>query len=229
MNNNLIRKRALSVYLLTICTLAVFSISVFITKNLTENKTPIFISFAILVISIILHNLAKKHNYIYLLSIILSYVSTGVIAGAYYGINGLDIDLQAIACGAFTATIIGTVLLIFWETLPRFSNVVACISLVITLAVTIFSTVQRIRTGELVYGFCAFCLIILFFNFCAMFSVVIDIKINPLRSVSFAGYGAFAIIGFIVLLLLSEGDILDGADVATEGAAAKKENKKSKL
>lgn len=172
--------------------------------------------------AVLLHRKGRKSPKMYAYSAGASAFAAGLAVSAYYIYLGRFDFLRAMP-GLLAALmlLLGAHALL---ALPK-RKLALCLYFVaaaILLALVIF---YWAATGYQYYSFAFFSLIFILFHIAA----ATLLKTRALRAASFAGFGAFALIVLTVLFLISEGDILDGADLADVFPGSGKKAKTPKL
>lgn len=136
---------------------------------------------------------------------------------AYYLCKHIPVHLTELLLGAPPAAGIlllsYAVLQVFIKT-KKFAVLAAILVCVIFMIIDI---ILWIKTGSIFYSFGFFSLLLCSFYLC-VFGLSVEHKEQPvLRDISFVSFGAFAILTAVVILILTEGSILDGADFGGDG------------
>ncbi|MBQ8496490.1 MAG: hypothetical protein IJ489_03425 [Clostridia bacterium] len=161
----------------------------------------------LMLLAIPLHIFGKRAKIFYIFSIVLNTFGSAWFCAVYYAKAEKTLSLSELFISLIPAGIILFLTLILLFCAPKASLVM----LAVNFALSIFDIVQWVRLGDTVYSFGFFASVITFMCICAMIALSAESEGGALRYGSFAGFGIFIIIAFVVLLILSEGEILDGA------------------
>ena len=172
-------------------------------------------------VAVVFHWRAKGRTGMYLTAYFLNAAGSGISIGILLGRSGLipppDV-LLALLPAAALCTVFSLLFIIPGKEWP---TVLAFVFSVLALAVIGFGIYFWICKEPLTG--CAFVFSGLFFlpfPFCI--SNTADDPEDKFRYLSYSGFGAFILIAFVVALILSEGEILDGMDFGGGGGSRKK-------
>jgi len=198
------------VFFFTLIAYILFAFSTVFAMSVCTEWYGLIVGAVLMVLSVPAHIFAKKHKALYLLSYILNTVGSGFAASAYY----LEKEHSVIPESLFlpmlipAAVSLGTYLLV--RLFPKARKFVLSIATLGTIAMLIAFAVLWIREGYEYYSFA-------FFNTVfTLFYVVTDavtISENDrfvIRDISFGSFGIFLVIAFVVLFIISEGELFEG-------------------
>lgn len=108
-------------------------------------------------------------------------------------------------------------------------RITLAIAAIINLVLLIAEIVCWVKIGGTLFSFGFFCLIVSLFFIC-VFGITINHNERPvLRDISYGSFGTFVILTVVVIVILSEGDILDGlGDGFVPDGSGKSKKKKAK-
>ena len=193
------------------------------------------IVFGVLVtlIAIIPHRLGKRNTVLYLLSTSLNAVGIGLSISAYYVVTGTPLTPEAAFLPAAAVCLVfwllNLLISVFGHKKLFLAAFGALIGLLIVLSAGLwifaFSAEASFRFHALApyASFCCFSLILLvFFLFVTGLSLGHPERV-ALRDVSFGSFGAFVVVTMVVIAIISEGDVVDGFDIADVTKKKKKD------
>ena len=169
----------------------------------------LIIGIAFMLLAIPLHILGKYFKPTYIFSILFNTLGSAWFCAMYYTETECAVSLSELFISLIPAGIVLLLSLILLFILPKL--VIAMLG--INLVISIVCIVQWIHyPADCVHSFAFFASIITFMCICAMIALVYSEEDgSALRYASFAAFGIFLVIAFVVLIILSEGEILDGA------------------
>ncbi len=187
-----------------------------------KNILFIIIGIAFMIAAIPLHILGKHFKPTYIFSILFNTLGSAWFCAMYYTAAECKTSLSELFMSLIPAGIVLLLSLILLFVFPKL--VIAMLA--VNLVISIVSIVQWIHyPAECVYSFTFFASVITFMCICSMIALAYSEEGSALRYASFAAFGIFFVIAFVVLLILSEGEILDGAIPDFDLSAKKKKVK----
>ena len=172
-------------------------------------------------IAIVFHWRAKGRTGMYLTAYFLNAAGSGISIGILLGRSGL-IPPPAVLLALLPVAALCTVFCLLFALFgKKWSTLLAFVFSVFALALIGFGIYFWIRKDPLIG--CAFVFSGLFFlpfPFCIASSA--EDSEEKYHYLSYSGFGAFILIAFVVALILSEGEILDGFDFDFGGGSRKK-------
>ena len=168
----------------------------------------------LMIIAVVFHIFGKKRRVLYLFSCLSNSIASGLFIASYYSYSKIlpklaDILLPIIIV-SFSMLI--RCILVY---LNKIGTIISIVLLGINFAATIALIVLWIINGGAFYPTMYFLLIPEFMQ--GLFLIAyLNEKKNILRFISFASYGYAIIIGLVVLIIISEGDVLDGFDLSSD-------------
>ena len=221
-NNTVLRTFLMAVTALCVFAAAtVFGISVF------EEWLGIIVGVIMMVAAIPLHRFGKKQNLLYFLSFLFNSAGCGFSASAYYITQKINAELGEL----FAAALIAIVFLFIASVVYCFTTSafkVACIMLcVLDVAIAAFAVYGWVTDGNAFFSFLFFSCLVAFFYIFAMQTAAKEYETcEIMRTISLHSFGIFILVTVIVILIISEGDGLDGLDLGDTGSGnSKKKNK----
>ena len=222
-NNTILRTFLMAVTALCVFAAAtVFGISVF------EEWIGIIIGVIMMVAAIPLHRFGKKQNLLYFLSFLFNSVGCGFSASAYYITQKINAELGEL----FAAALIAIILLfacaaVLFFTSKMFTEV-SVVFLILDSLVAAFAVAGWVTEGDAFFSFLFFSCLVAFFYIFAMKKAAKEYETcEIMRTISFHSFGIFILVTVIVILILSEGDGLDGFDLGDTGSGKSKKKNKS--
>ena len=222
-NNTILRTFLMAVTALCVFAAAtVFGISVF------KEWLGIIVGVIMMVAAIPLHRFGKKQNLLYFLSFLFNSAGCGFSASAYYITQKINAELGEL----FAAALIAIVFLfacaaVYFFTSKEFTAVCAAFCILDSL-IAAFAIGFWVTEGNAFFSFLFFSCLVAFFYIFAMKKAAKEYETcEIMRTVSLHSFGIFVLITFIVLLILSEGDGLDGFDLGGTGSGNSKKKNKS--
>ena len=205
--------------------LALMSVSTYVAVQFVYEWLGILIGGVIILLAIIPHWFGKKNTAAYVLSVCMNAVGTGFAISAYYTVKGIATVIPALVfVSALTAILYGisNVLISVFRRKKLFVGFFGAVSGILL----VFSLVFWIIDGNFIYSFGFFNILILLF-FLSVTAISLDRPERVLlRDLSFGAFGSFVVATLIVVAILSEGDIVDGLDIADVTKKGKKKSTK---
>lgn len=173
------------------------------------------------------HLLGKKQKFLYFLSFLFNSVGCGFSASAYYTTEKINADLGEL----FAAALILAVFLFASSMLYCFTTeafTAACVTLcVLDALIAAFAVYGWMTDGDAFFSFLFFsCLVAFFYIFAIQTAAKEYETCEIMRTISLHSFGIFILVTVIVILIISEGDGLDGLDLGDTGSGnSKKKNK----
>lgn len=154
----------------------------------------------------------KRGKLLYIASYCLNLAAAGFSVGTYYACSGMIPTAPELAPGGLWAAAAGVIACLGmlcprkrWQVWWLLLSVLAALGLT---GYSIFRWVVCPVTGSF-QTFCAFAFLF-FLIACAGNRVMPQNEVEPTYPLSIAGFGAYGLITFVVLLVLTEGEILEG-------------------
>ena len=196
--------------------------------NRDENTWWLGIAAAVIVfgMAIAAHCLAKGGRGGYWLSYGLTAVGTGGIIGILYGEMGWTVTLPTLLYALLPAAVLALMLCLnSLREGKRGHRIVDAAVLILDLALIVAAIVIWVKWHHVFGSFAFFCGIChLFFQMACLFAG--DKPEGKWRYLSFSGFWAFAVIAVVVVIVLAEGEALDGLDLDLPIGDKKKNTKK---
>jgi len=222
------KPKAFLVFLFSIIALGILTISTQIATIVCTKWFGLVVGLVLMILAIPLHLLARKWSLFYVFSYLLNFIGSGFSVSAYYLTKELPVDIVTL----FIATLMAVAILLFTYLMLQVFSVTKKAALIIATATNIVllivSVIYWIGTGNLFFSFGFFCLLVSLFSIC-VFGITLDHDERPvLRDISYGSFGSFVILSVVVMIILSEGDLLEMADLGGGSSDEKKTDNKRK-
>lgn len=194
-----------------------FSLSTLFAIKVCMEWYGILIGAFLMLIAIPVHIFAKKRKFLYVLSYILNTVGSGFIASAYYLVKHLAVVPQSVFLPMLIPASISLIAYLLSRFIPHNRNnsisvfsILTVVLTVSTFVLLIIFAVKWIKHGYAFYSFAFFDTVLTLFyvTVCAVTTVERDGLV--IRDISLGSFGGLLIIAFVVLTIITEGEILDG-------------------
>jgi len=213
------------VFLFFIISLGVSIISIQFAVVVCSKWYGIIVGIIFMVLAIPLHSLGEKWSGLYVFSFIFNFIGVGFSISAYYLVKEIPLNLFELVVSAIPAGAILALIYLMLQTLSKTKRVTLSIATIINIALLVIAVVFWIKTGEIFFSFGFFCLLISLFFICVFGITVNHNERFVLQDISYGSFGSFVILTVVVIVIISEGDFLDGAGLDIGG---KKDKKKIK-
>ena len=172
------------------------------------------------------HIAGRKSQLLYLVSFLFNSIASGCSVSAYYAATHTAVTFVEMLLGLVPAA---AVLLLAYAAIQIYSKTkrfALTICTVLIVALLIVAVVFWAKGESQLFSFGFFSLFIALF-YIGVFGVTVNHdERSVFRDISFGGFGSFIILTVVVAVILSEGDILDGADLS--GGGGGKKNRRAK-
>ena len=222
-------KNILYTFLFAAAAMFIFSFSAVLGADLFEEWFGIIFGAAFMIAAIPVHNIAKRHTFLYFVSYLLNTIGCGFSVSAYYAVSGDDYNI-----GDFTAAILPAIALLLicavvFVIVDRRNKRICFIFCVLDVILAAFAVYNWVKEASAFWTFMFFATTVALFYIIALRVVDNDeeffgTKGSFVRTVSFFSFGIFIIVTLIVVAILSEGEIFDGFDIDIFGKDKKKQN-----
>ncbi len=216
--------RSLCVFLFAAAALVCFVPATLAATVLLSRWGGLIAGGCLMLLAIPAHRLGKYHKIGYAIAYLLNTLGNGCSVAALYSLKGVSLSpssmWRAILPAVAALLIACVVLLILPQIKGRFITVfcVCCILAAIVLFVL------WACGHSYFFGYAAFALLVAFYYLCVMEITVGHTERSCLRDISFGGFGSFVILTVVVLIILSDGDVLDGLELG-EGFGGRRKRK----
>ena len=225
-------KTVLSAFVFAAAALCIFSAATLFGISAFEECVGIVIGVAMMIVALLCHNISKlfrsvprKSKLPYFISFLLNTVACGFSASAYYTV----LEINAGVGELFAAALIAALLLAVCAAVYCFvsAHTVLCIVFcLLDIALGAFAVYGWVTAENAFFSFLFFSCIVAFFYIFAIKTAAKKYMRAPLvQTVSLHSFGIFILITFVVLIVLSEGDALDGFDGSEFGSGGGKKKK----
>lgn len=213
------------VFLFSIASLGILVLSTQVAVFVCSKWYGLIVGTAFMVVAIPLHILGKKCPLLYIFSFMVNFIGCGFSVSAYYLTKGLSLNILELIIAAIPCGAILMLIYLMLQTYSKTKKVTLSIATIINLVLLVVAVVYWIRTGGTFFSFGFFCLLVTLFSIC-VFGVTINHDERPvLRDISYGSFGAFVILTVVVIVILSEGDILEIGDPGIDIRSRKKKGK----
>ncbi len=224
--NNSIKPLLISLY--SCISLLIILGAVFLGQYLlTWELEGVIYTFCLACLAIPIHIIAKNHELLYVVSLIMNSVGIGLGISSYYTYAKIPLDIAQMIVSLLVVILLISVMCLLLYRFKDSKKLILIVFCVIAVLLTVLSIVFWIINGAIFFSFGFFCLIeaLVWVYVCA-----ITVNVNKrhiLRDVSFGGFGIAIIVGVTVVALVTEDDC--GVGMFGEGigeALTLNENKK---
>ena len=214
------KPKTYTVYLFSVISLGIFLISVQAAVMKCSEWQGLIAGLLLMVLAVPLHLLARKRPSAYVFSFLLNFIACGFSVSAYYLTEKIPANLSVMFFSAIPAVIILLLVYLMLQIFPKKTAISAAAAANAVLLAA--AAVLWAMTGRLSFSFGFFCLLISLFSVC-VFGITNNHDEQPvLRNISYGSFGAFVIITAVVIVLITEGDVLDISDIFTGNDRKKK-------
>ena len=185
---------------------------------------------AIIMLSAIpFHWKGKKYHAFYIVSVVLNSTASGFMVSALYFSRTDELTLSKMLAAAIPACIVLTLVYLMLQVFSKTKKVTVTVACILNAILTAAMIYFLITNGHIVFNLGFFCSLISFFFLCVFGITVNHDERLVLRDISFGCFGSFVIISIVVIFIVTEGEILDGAiDGADAALSTGLETKKQK-
>lgn len=180
----------------------------------------LIIGVVLVVINVVIYQMGKTNRLLYLVATIINYTATGFSIFTYYNYKEITLSFNVVA----SALGVGVLYFLLFLILNQIKEIKHWAIIVMLIIISITTTAALwISIGSTFYSLLFFVLFISYFNIIAYRLIKTDDEID--KYVAFSSFGAYLLVSLVVLFVLSEGEILEGATVITGSG----KNKKTKV
>lgn len=214
------KNKALVILIFSYIFLGIFHVSTLAAVALCRKWYGLLVGGALMLAAIPFHLRGRKHPHGYLISYFLNAVAAGFSVSAYYLKKNIAVCLPDMLVAAVPAAVILLSAYLLLRCFCKRKKTAIAAALVLNLLLLI-SRVLSWRTDN---GFGFFCALISLFSLW-VYAVTVNRDRSVLRDISFGSFGTFILLTLAVLIILTEGDTLDGLDIDF-GTGGKRKKKK---
>lgn len=182
----------------------------------------IVIAFLLCLGAVACHVLSKRRALFYIKGYFLNAVGSGCVIAALYAEMEWTIGISSLAIALIPAIALALMLcLSYFSQGKLWRKIWGIVILFLAVVLMVLSVIVWIKFHRVIGSmgfFSSICL--LFFLMACLFTL--DKSADKWRYLSFSGFWIFAIIAIVVVLILSEGELLDGLDFDIGGGSDKK-------
>ena len=218
------RGRSLYVFLFAVAALVCFVPATCVATALFSRWSGLIAGGCLMLLAIPAHRLGKYHKIGYAIAYLLNTLGNGCSVSALYSLKGVSLSpsyMWRAILPAVAVLLIACIVLLILPQIKRAFVTVTCVSCVLA-AIVLF--VLWATEYSYVFGYAAFALLVAFYYLCVMEITVGHTERSCLRDISFGGFGSFVILTVVVLIILSDGDVLDGLELG-EGFGGRRKKK----
>ena len=205
--------------------IALVAISTYVASLFIYEWLGIVIGCVIILFAILPHRLGKINSAAYILSVAMNGVGTGFAISAYYIVKEKPVSVSTLVFVSLIAAVLYTIANLLISIFGKKKLFIALFGAADGILLILSVTFWIIR-GGFIYSFGFFASLLLFF-FLSVTVVTIDrYERVALRDLSFGAFGSFVVAVLVVVAILSDGDIVDGVDIADVTKKGKKKSTK---
>lgn len=223
LNNN---SKPIVVFFFSLIATAIFILSTLFATSVCEKYYGLVIGVILMLVAIPLHCLGNKTEVGYIFSFLVNSVANGFSLSAYYCSKNIALNFTDM----FKSCVMPLILLLVANFLlllfPEKKMYICAPAVAIGCIMLIAFMVSWIKQGTLFFSLGFFTMLLSLFYHCVVW-VTANNRRPVLKDISFGSFGAFIIISFVVVFILTEGDIIDGLDldIGGEGKSNKAKHK----
>ncbi len=217
------------VFIFSIASLGILILSTQVAVILSSKVYGLSVGVTFMIAAIPLHILGKKRPLSYVFSFLINFIGCGFSVSTYYVTKGLSLNIADLIIAAIPAGVILMLIYLMLQTYSKTKKVTLSIATAINLALLVIAVVYWTRTGETFFSFGFFCLLVSLFFICVFGISINHDERHVLKDISYGSFGSFVILTVVVIVILSEGDVLELADVGDIGIDGWSKKKKGKI
>ncbi len=211
------------VFVLSLGALGILILSTYVANLIFRNYIGIGIGIAMMIAAVFCHIFGKKRPILYLVSYLLNSLGNGLSLSAYYVYREMKVDVIELFASAIPAAACLLIVYLLLGRLGKSKKFTLVIATIVDLSLVALSVIYWIIKGVPSFGF--FCLLVALFYICVFGITVNNDSRACLKDLSFGSFGIFIILTVVVIVIISEGDILDGFDLDFRSGDKKKQKK----
>lgn len=220
--------KAIVVFIFSMIAIGLFIVSTLFAMSVCNGGQSFITGIALMVLAIPFHIFGKKSPISYLVSFAINTVASGFSVSSYYLVKDISVDLVSVVFSMVPAVAVLTLVYLMLQIFSKTKKVTVTVAVIVDLILIIMETVLWVKYDMVLFSFGFFALLIALF-YLGVFGITINHEERPvLRDISFGSFGSFIILTVVVVVILSEGDLLDGADFDFGGERKKKKNNRLK-
>jgi hypothetical protein len=203
------KAKALVVFLSALSALAILVSSTLIAASFGLRWEGLAIGIVLMILAIPFHKLAKKLPSLYVVSFLMNSIASGFSVSTYYAYKDISPDLFALVIAVLPAGAMLALAYLMVQAFPRVRSKAFPVTALMNIVLLVIAIVFWIRTGWVVFSFGFFALLLSLFYLCVFRTVIDHDERSILKDISFGSFGSFVILTVVVVVILSEGDILE--------------------
>ncbi|MHB8962887.1 MAG: hypothetical protein ACYC5K_07005 [Saccharofermentanales bacterium] len=213
------------VFLFSVAALAILAFSTQVAYIFCEKANGLTVGVTFMIAAIPLHILGKKYSISYIFSFLLNFIACGFSVSAFYLTKDLSLNLSQLFIATIPSGAILVLIYLMLQTYSKTKKVTLSIGTTVNFALLVVAVVYWIRTGETFFSFGFFSLLVSLFFICIFGITINHDERSVLKDISYGSFGSFVILTIVVIVILSEGDILELGDLGIDGGSRKKKGK----
>lgn len=199
------------------------SLGLYVGNSYINGIKGLFIGIILVLSAFVFHMIAEDYPKLYLISYFINGFAVGLTASAYYNHYELTPTIEMMIQTSFYGFILTSVFALLTVASPVKRIGPALATLVIIIG-SIYTIKWWIELDNTTYSLLFFYSQLSYFSIITMVLNSYDLK-SLLRKVSLFSFGAFIVIAGVVILILSEGDAIQGLELMTFSDNQKHKNK----
>ena len=205
--------------------LVLVAISTYAASLFVYEWLGIVIGCVIILLAIIPHRLGKINSAAYILSVAMNGVGTGFAISAYYIVREKPVSVPGLIFVSLISVAVYTLANLLISLFGKKKLFVMLFGIAVGILL-VLSVVFWIISGGFLYSFGFFSALLLLFFLSVTALTLLNTERLALRDLSFGAFGSFVVAVLVVVAILSEGDIVDGVDIADVTKKGKKKSTK---
>lgn len=223
------KAKAFVVFLFSVISIGIFIVSALGAAAVLKEWYGLIPGIILMILAIPFHWMGKKRKHCYLISFLINSVANSCSVAAYYVSQNIHLELHSLLLGVVPALAVLFLVYLMLQTFHKTKRVTVTVACILNGLLTVGLMVLWIIYGSTVFSFGFFTSLISFFYLCVFGITINHDERSVLRDISFGSFGSFIIITIVVIFLLTDGEILDGADfdidIGGNGKKRKKQNR----
>lgn len=211
-----VRHKPICIYVFSLVSIAIFPVSMQLAMDVFASWRSLIAALLLIASAVILHFVFKRNASVQCFSFILSAFANGVSASALYLHLGVRLSLSDMYLSAALAVLLLLLPCLAAYMKPKLLGVIAIGETALMLLLSVLGVVLRYALDSHIYGFASLVYVIAAFFSVIFYITVRDKRRSVFRDLGYASFGVFAIITAIVIVIISEGDAIDGFDIGID-------------
>lgn len=221
------KAKVFTVFVFSLVAVGLLAASVYLFATILNFPNGLLLGIIMMAVAIPFHIIGKRSKWTYLVSFLLNSVANGLSVSAYYTEKNIVPSVYDIIIGIIPAVCILILVYLMLQIFGKTKKITITVACILNAFLTILFVAFWIINKGALFSFGFFASLVSLF-YLGVFGITVNHdKRSVLRDISFGSFGAFVIATVVVLFVLSEGDILDGAEIL-EIFSGNGKNKKKK-